>query len=77
MRTRDWGKPFLGTTRPHELSKGLDEPLDGNLLHWYCKDTSNEKENCRWLQRKLAHDHLATQGIVAQKQTSLGNINHH
>ena len=66
--TKDWGKPFLGTTRLPELSKSLDGSLDPNLSCRYCKDTSHEKKNCRQLQRKLAHDHLATQGIVAQEQ---------
>ena len=47
------GKPFLGTNRPIELSKGLDGSLDPNLLCWYSKDTSHEKENCRWLQKKI------------------------
>ena len=65
---RDWGKPFLGTTRPPELSWGLDGSLDPNLSCRYCKHTGLEKENCRWLQRTLAHDHLATQGVVAQEQ---------
>ena len=66
------GKPFLGTSRPSELSKGLDGSLDPNLSCRYCKDTSHEKENCRWLQKKLARDHL-----VAQEQKTLGNANHH
>ena len=66
------GKPFLGTNRPPELSKGLDGSLDPNLSCWYCKDTSHEKENCRWLQKKLARDHLAT-----QEHKTLGNSNHH
>ena len=47
------GKPFLGTNRPSELSKGLDGSLDPNLSCQYCKDTSHEKENCRWLQKKI------------------------
>ena len=41
------GKPFLGTNRPPELSKGLDESLDPNLSCQYCKDTGHVKENCR------------------------------
>ena len=61
------GKPFLGTTRPYELSKGIEGYFDLNLSCQYCKDTSHELENCRQFQRKLAHDHLATQGIVAQE----------
>ena len=69
---RDQGKPFLGTNRPTELSKGLDGSLDPNLSCQYCKDTGHEKENCRWLQKKLAHDHLAT-----QEHKTLGNNNHH
>ena len=64
--TRNWGKPFLGqTARPPELSKGLDGFLDPNLSCQYCKDTGHEKENFRWLQRRLTHDCLPTQGIVA------------
>ena len=55
------GKLFLGTNRPPELSKGLDGPLDPNLSCWYFKDTGHEKENCRHLQKKMAHDHLAAQ----------------
>ena len=66
------GKPFLGTSRPSELSKGLDGSLDPNLSCQYCKDTGHEKENCRWLQKKLARDHL-----VAQEQKTSGNANHH
>ena len=45
------GKPFLGTSRPSELSKGLDGSLDPNLSCQYCKDISHEKENCRQLQK--------------------------
>ena len=41
------GKPFLGTNRPPELSKGLDGSLNPNLSWQYFKDTSHEKENCR------------------------------
>ena len=66
------GKPFLGTNRPSELSKGLDGSLDPNLSWWYCKDTGHEKENCRQLQKKLARDHL-----VMQEHKTLGNSNHH
>ena len=66
------GKPFLGTSRPSELSKGLDGSLDPNLSCQYCKDTGHEKENCRQLQKKLARDHL-----VAQEQKTSGNANHH
>ena len=56
------GKPFLGTDRPSELSKGMDGSLDPNLSCWYCKDTGHEKENYRQLQKKLACDHLVAQG---------------
>ena len=66
------GKPFLGTSRPSELSKGLDGSLDPNLSCRYCKDTGHEKENCGRLQKKLARDRL-----VAQEQRTLGNDNHH
>ena len=66
------GKPFLGTDRPSELSKGLDGSLDPNLSCQYCKDTSHEKENCRYLQKKLAHDHR-----VVQEHKISGNTNHH
>ena len=38
------GKPFLGTTRPPKLSKGLDGSLDPNLSCQYCKDTGQEKK---------------------------------
>ena len=66
------GKPFLGTNRPSELSKGLDGSLDPNSSCWYCKDTSHEKENCRWLQKKLAHDCPAT-----QEHKTMAKSNHH
>ena len=70
--TRNWGKTFLGTARLPELSKGLDGSLDPNLSCQYCKVTGHEKETCRWLQRKVAHDHIAI-----EEQKSSGNINHH
>ena len=66
------GKPFLGTNRPPELSKGLNGSLDSKLSCQYCKDTGHVKENCRWLQKKLARDHLET-----QEHNTLGNSNHH
>ena len=35
------GKPFLGTNRPPELSKGLDGSLGLTLSCQYCQDTSH------------------------------------
>ena len=61
-------KPLLGINRPPELSKGLAGSLDPNLSCQYCKDTGHKKENCRQLQKKMAHDHLATQEHELRKQ---------
>ena len=62
------GKPFLVITRPLELSQGIDGSFNQNLSCQYCKDTSHKLENCMQLQRKLAHNHMATLGIIAQEQ---------
>ena len=71
------GKPFLGITRPSELSKGIDGSLDPNLSSQFYKVTGHELENCRQLQRQLALDHLAAQTIEAQGQKPSGNANCH
>ena len=61
------GKKFMGTPRPPKPSVGVGGSLDNNLMCWYCKDTRHELDNCKWLQKKLAHKCAAMQSIVTEE----------
>ena len=52
------GKPYLGKTRPPQLTLGDDGSLDPELCCWYCRDTSHLKENCVKLNRRLAPENI-------------------
>ena len=53
---------------------GVDGSLDINLTCQYCKDTSHELQNYKPLQGKLAHECMATQGVVSEDYL---NPSHH
>ena len=69
------GEKVVGTSRPPNPAMGIDESLNINLMCWYCKDTSNELENCNWLQCKLAHECMAMQGVVTEELLNPVTIN--
>ena len=68
------GKKFVGTSRLLKPAMGIDGSLDINLAYQFCKDTGHELENCKWLQHKLAHVCMTTQGVVTEE---LLNPSHH
>ena len=68
------GKKFMGTPRPPKPSMGVDGSLDTNLKCWYCKNTSHELGNCKWLQNKLDHKYAATWSIATEESL---NTKHH
>ena len=71
---RDGGNKFVGTPRLPKPFMGIDGSLGTNLTCQYCEDTSQELDNCKWLQHKLTHECAATQSIVTEESL---NTNHH
>ena len=59
-------KPYNGKPRPSQLSPRANGTLDLELTCYYCKDTSHRKNNCIWLNHKLACELQMTKGIIAQ-----------
>ena len=45
----------------------IDGSLDPYITCQYCKHTSHELENCKWLQCKLGGEHMAAQGVVTEE----------
>ena len=65
--TNNSGKKFMGMPRSPKPSMGVDGSLDINLTCQYCKDTAHKLENYKWLQNKVAHEHVAMWSIVTEE----------
>ena len=55
------------TPRPPKPSMEIDGSLNTNLMCQYCEDISQELDNCKGLQQKLAHKHAAMWSIVTEE----------
>ena len=47
---------FIGRPRPPQLAHGADGTLLPSVTCNYCKDTGHFKDNCVWLNNKIAHE---------------------
>ena len=56
---------FIGRHRPPQLAHGADRTLLPSITCNYCKDTGHFKDNCVWLNNKIACE--LAQDQVAQK----------
>ena len=63
-------KPYNGKPRPSQLFPGADGTLDSDSTCNHYKDTGHRKNNCIWLNCKLAHKLQMTKGIVAQQENN-------
>ena len=47
---------FIGWSRPPQLARGANRTLLPSVTCNYCKDTRHFKDNCVWLNNKIAHE---------------------
>ena len=51
-----WGSPYLGKSKPSEITKELDGLTNPSLMCHYCKDTGHGLDNCRKLQQNIQRE---------------------
>ena len=60
---------FIGRPRPPQLARGANGTLLPSLTCNYCKDTRHFKDNCVWLNNKIARE-LAQEQVMTQKASA-------
>ena len=54
---------FIGRPRPPQLARGADGTLLPSITCNYCKDTGHFKDNCVWLNNKIAWELAQDQAV--------------
>ena len=62
---------FIGRSRPPQLAHGADGTLLPSVTCNYCKDTGHFKDNCVWLNNKIACE-LAQEQVTQKANTKPG-----
>ena len=62
---------FIGRPRPPQLAHGANGTLLPSVTCNYCKDTEHFKDNCVWLNNKIAHE-LAQEQVTQKANTKPG-----
>ena len=60
---------FIGRPRPPQLACGANGTLLPSMTCNYCKDTGHFKDNCVWLNNKIARE-LAQEQVMTQKASA-------
>ena len=63
---------FIGRPRPPQLAHGANGTLLPSMTCNYCKDTGHFKDNCVWLNNKLAHE-LAQEQVMQKAGVKTGS----
>ena len=63
---------FIGRPRPPQLACGANGTLLPSVTCNYCKDTRHFKDNCVWLNNKIAHE-LAQEQVTQKASVKPGN----
>ena len=63
---------FIGRPRPTQLACGADGTLLPSVTCNYCKDTGHFKDNCVWLNNKIAHE-LAQEQVMQKASVKPGS----
>ena len=61
---------YIGRPRQPQLACGADGTLQPSVTCFYCKDTRHVKDNCVWLNNKIAHELTQEQATVTGKVTT-------
>ena len=60
---------YIGRPRQPQLAHGANGTLQPSVTCFYCKDTRHVKDNCVWLNNKIAHELAQEQATVTGKAT--------
>ena len=63
---------FIGRPRPPQLACGADGTLLPSMTCNYCKDTGHFKDNCVWLNNKIARE-LAQEQVTQKASAKTGS----
>ena len=63
---------FIGRPRPPQLACGVNGTLLPSMTCNYCKDTGHFKDNCVWLNNKIAHE-LAQEQVTQKASAKTGS----
>ena len=66
------GLSFIGRPRPPQLAHGADGTLLPSVTCNYCKDTGHFKDNCVWLNNKIAQE-LAQEQVTQKASVKTGS----
>ena len=61
---------YIGRQWQPQLACGADGMLEPNTTYYYCKDAGHMKDNCVWLNNKIACELQIQQQVTATKATS-------
>ena len=62
---------YIGRQRQPQLAHGANGMIQPDVICFYCKDTGHYKNNCVWLNNKIAHTLQAQDQVTATKKTPI------